>query len=40
MENCSPLLEASLKRAQENLSHSFIRDEQIAARVVSVVILR
>lgn len=37
MENCSPLLEASLKRAQKNLGHSFIHDEEIAARVVSVV---
>ena len=37
MENCSPLLEASLKRAQKNRGHSFIHDEEIAARVVSVV---
>ena len=37
MENCSPLLEASLKRAQKNLGHSFIHDEEIAARVNSVV---
>jgi DNA adenine methylase len=37
MENCSPLLEASLKRAQHNLGHSFIQDEKIAARVVAVV---
>ena len=37
MENCSPLLEASLKRAQKNPGHSFIHDEEIAARVVSVV---
>ena len=37
MENCSPLLEASLKRAQKNLGHSFIHDEEIAARVISVV---
>jgi DNA adenine methylase len=36
MENCSPLLEASLKRAQKNLGRSFIHDEEIAARVVSV----
>jgi DNA adenine methylase len=36
MENCSPLLEASLKRAQKNLGHSFIHDEEMAARVVSV----
>ncbi|MBA4150785.1 MAG: restriction endonuclease, SacI family [Verrucomicrobia bacterium] len=36
MENCSPLLEAALKRAQKNLGHSFIHDEEIAARVVSV----
>lgn len=37
MENCSPLLEASLKRAQKHLGHSFIHDEKISARVVSVV---
>jgi DNA adenine methylase len=37
MENCSPLLEASLKRAQKNLDHSFIHDQEIAARVLSVV---
>ncbi len=37
MENCSKLLEASLKRAQANLGHSFIHDEKIAARVLSVV---
>src|SRR3984885_1334802 len=37
MENCSPLLEASLKRAQSNLGHCFIHDEEIAARVVAVV---
>ena len=37
MENCSPLLEASLKSAQKNLGHSFIHDEEIAARVVAVV---
>jgi len=37
MENCSKLLEASLKRAQANLGHSFIHEEQIAARVLSVV---
>jgi hypothetical protein len=37
MENCSPLLEAALKRAQKNLGHSFIHDEEIAARVLSVV---
>jgi DNA adenine methylase len=37
MENCSPLLEASLKRAQQNLGHSFVRDPEIAARVASVV---
>lgn len=37
MENCSPLLEASLQRAQKNLGGSFLRDEKIAARVVSVV---
>jgi SacI restriction endonuclease len=38
MENCSKLLEASLKRAQADLGHSFIHDEKIAARVLSVVI--
>jgi hypothetical protein len=37
MENCSPLLEASLKRAQRNLGHCFISDEEIATRVMSVV---
>ena len=37
MENCSPLLEASLKRAQKNLGDSFIQDEEISARVVAVV---
>jgi DNA adenine methylase len=37
MENCSPLLEASLKRAQKNLGHSFIHDEEISARIVTVV---
>jgi DNA adenine methylase len=37
MENCSPLLEASLKRAQKNLGHSFIHDEEIALRVAAVV---
>jgi hypothetical protein len=37
MENCSPLLEASLKRAQKNPAKSFVRDEEIAARVASVV---
>jgi len=37
MENCSPLLEAALKRAQKNLGHSFVHDEEIAARVLSVV---
>ena len=37
MENCSPLLDASLKRAQKNLGHSFIHNEEIAARVLSVV---
>jgi hypothetical protein len=30
MENCSPLLEAALKRAAKNLGHSFIHDEEIA----------
>jgi DNA adenine methylase len=37
MENCSPLLEASLKRAQKNPGHSFIQNEKILARVVAVV---
>jgi DNA adenine methylase len=37
MENCSKLLEASLKRAQANLGHSFIHEEKIAARVLSIV---
>jgi DNA adenine methylase len=37
MENCSRLLEAALKRAEANLGHSFIHDEKIAARVLSVV---
>jgi len=37
MQNCLPLLEASLERAHNNLGHSFIRNEEISARVVSVV---
>jgi DNA adenine methylase len=37
MENCSPLLEASLKRAESNLGHSFIHDEDMAARVEAVI---
>jgi DNA adenine methylase len=37
MENCSKLLEASLKRAKANIGHSFIHDEEIAARVAAVV---
>jgi DNA adenine methylase len=37
MENCSQLLEASLKRAKANLGHSFIHDEEIAARIAAVV---
>lgn len=37
MENCSILLKAALKRAQANLGHSFLHDEKIAARVLSVV---
>lgn len=37
MENCSPILEASLKRAQKNLDRSIIHDEEIATRVLSVV---
>jgi hypothetical protein len=37
MENCLPILEAALKRAQSNLGHSFIHDDEIAARVLAVV---
>lgn len=37
MENCSPLLEASLKRGQKKLGNSVVHDEEIAARIVSVV---
>ena len=37
MENCSPLLELSLKRAQKHLGKSIVRDAEIAARVASVV---
>ena len=37
MQNCSPLLEASLKRAQKHLSESFIRDGAMATRIASVV---
>lgn len=37
MANCSKLLEDALKRAEKNLGHSFIHDEEIAARVLSVV---
>ena len=37
MENCSPLLEASLKRAQARLNRPFIANEMIAERVASVV---
>jgi hypothetical protein len=37
MENCSPLLEASLKRAQKHLNESFIRDGTLATRIASVV---
>jgi DNA adenine methylase len=37
MENCSPLLEASLARAKKYLDRSFVRDEEVAARVASVV---
>jgi DNA adenine methylase len=37
MANCSKLLEEALKRAERNLGHSFIHDEEIAARVLSVV---
>ena len=36
MENCSQLLEAALNRAQANPGHSFIHDDEIAARVLSV----
>ncbi len=37
MENCSPLLEASLKRARKHLNESFIQDEAITARVAAIV---
>jgi len=37
MENCLPLLEASLKRAQKNRNNSFIPDNGIAERVAAVV---
>jgi DNA adenine methylase len=37
MENCSPLLEASLKRAQKNPDRSFVQDKEIATRVAAVV---
>ena len=37
MENCSPILEASLKRAQKHLNDSFIRDAKLAERITSVV---
>jgi len=37
MEICSTLLEAAMKRAQLSPGHSFIQDEKIAARVLSVV---
>jgi DNA adenine methylase len=37
MENCSTLLEAALKRAQAHPGHSFIGDEKIGTRVLSVV---
>jgi len=37
MENCSPLLEASLKRAEKHLNGSFIQDAKIAERIESVV---
>jgi DNA adenine methylase len=37
MENCSPLLEASLKRAQKHLNDSFIRDAKLAERIAAVV---
>ena len=37
MQNCSPILEASLKRAQKNLKRSFIRDAVFAERIASVV---
>ncbi|MDE3100116.1 MAG: hypothetical protein KGJ88_11645 [Verrucomicrobiota bacterium] len=32
MENCSKLLEDARKRAEKNLGHSFIHDEEIAAQ--------
>lgn len=37
MENCSPLLESSLKRAQAQLTRTFIRKAAMAERVASVV---
>lgn len=37
MENCSPILEASLRRAQKHLNDSFIRDAKLAERIASVV---
>jgi DNA adenine methylase len=37
MENCSRILENSLRRAKANLGRSLIHDEEIAARVMSVV---
>jgi DNA adenine methylase len=37
MENCSPLIEAALGRAEKHLRRSFISNEEIAARVASVV---
>lgn len=37
MTNCSPLLEASLKRAQLRLNRSFIANAEIAGRVAAVV---
>ena len=37
MENCSPLLEAALKRARAKLNRSFISNSGIAERIASVV---
>jgi DNA adenine methylase len=37
MENCSQLLEASLRRAESHLAKSFVADESMGARVAQVV---
>jgi DNA adenine methylase len=37
MENCSEILEASLKRAESRPNRAFIADEAIASRIVAVV---